>query len=649
MVEIGTETPWWSSASRLWSLSAWPLRTKAAVLMVLPLLLAVGLGSLRIHTEFSASAEQLSAADDARALAPALRLDGLVGDLALRGTPGSDQSFADAVEAVYELLDENDRDKADAVNDLDAALAATEILRLRMQGVQVPAVERAAVAKSMTGALSDVLAVNLSVDSSESRASLRTVTGAMSGRRAAQTQQLLMSIPDNTVLDQVNRVVGVESAEISALERVLGADSSEITRLQALLNARLSMYAAATRTGPTNPFLSAEQSADLYGSIADRYGENVVDSLSSKALDSRSAALRDTALVLSAFLLVLALLFIVARSLNESIRSVRPAADEADQHALPAATEQVTPIPIHIDEENRQWAPADNDVQNQVQVPAEEPESLQVQIEEIFEALAHKSCSLIEDLERDQEDPDTVDSLGRLDDLATRMRRSGANLMALARTPSSRTHSDRSVALDAVMNAAVFEVDDVGRLPMVDVPDVALIPSVARDVVHLVAELIDNALRHSPPTSAVDFTAVCTAEGGVLLEVADRGSGMSAPEISEANGRLEAGGKTTPETAQRMGLFVVARLAKRAGVTVRLRADQAEDHSSGVIASIHIPVSLIDLTAPPSERRTHFAPRDVLPVALEGQTSPLSAPTDEHEVSEWLVDPATGQRSSPSR
>lgn len=618
VVEIGTEPPKRLPAPRTWSLSAWPVRVKVAAVVALPLVLAMGFGALRIQAELSAAAELSSAADKARIVAPALALDQMVGNFALTGVPESDQDLTAAADTVRDALHATESgDPLGRVAAFDAAADNAENVRAELERGPVAPVERADVSEDMTEAIAGVLTAGLTVESLEPRTLTNAIVDAMSGRRAAQTQQLFVSIPDAEMIDRVNRVAGSESADISALEGALGADSSEIVTLRSQLDTRLGMYAAAEGGGPTNPFLSAGQSAEMYGSIAGRLTGDLVDTLAAEALDRRSVALRDTALVLGSVLLALVLALIVARSLVQPIKRLRIGALGVAQRALPAEIEQIrsgghtpeiVPIPVHSQEEIGQLARAVDAIHEEALQLAGEQARLRVQVGNMFETLSRRSRSLvdqqlalIEELERDEDDPHRLDSLFRLDHLATRMRRNGANLMVLAGTRSRRNQGDQPVALDAVMTAAVSEVEDYRRVLMLDAPDAALAASAAADVVHLVAELIDNALRYSPPDSAVAVTAARAIEGGILLEVADRGLGMPAADIDETNQRLSAGGEVTPETARRMGLFVVGRLAQRHCITVRLRATQVEGGTSGITVSVHLPASLVVTSFPTAE------------------------------------------------
>ena len=114
----------------------------------------------------------------------------------------------------------------------------------------------------------------------------------------------------------------------------------------------------------------------------------------------------------------------------------------------------------------------------------------------------------------------------------------------------------------------------------------------AADVVHLLAELVDNALSYSPPSSRVLVTSSFT-RGGVIVQVTDGGLGIAEDALAEMNEKLRSGGEVTPDTARRMGLFVISRLAQRHGLSVQL------DHNDrmGITATVFLPTSVLSDTA----------------------------------------------------
>src|SRR5256885_14095005 len=134
------------------------------------------------------------------------------------------------------------------------------------------------------------------------------------------------------------------------------------------------------------------------------------------------------------------------------------------------------------------------------------------------------------------------------------MRRNGDNLLVLA-DAVERPRRSGPVALPEVLRAAMSEVEQYRRVTLGPTGDVSIVGAAAGDVNHLIAELLDNALRYSPPESSVSVTVSRAVEAGILVEVIDRGLGMSAEGLSAANERLALGGHVTPQIPKRLGRF----------------------------------------------------------------------------------------------
>ncbi|HEX2286987.1 MAG TPA: HAMP domain-containing sensor histidine kinase, partial [Mycobacterium sp.] len=363
----------------------------------------------------------------------------------------------------------------------------------------------------------------------------------------------------------------------------------------------------------TTEFTRAMQaSVDQYRTLAQQLSADLENTVHARTNALRSAALRDTAIILGAVLTALVVALGVGRSLVRSIGRLRRSALQVAQVQLPEEIDrlskgggvpEITALPVRTNEEVGQLARAIDDIHFQAVRLAGE-HGVRLQIGEMFETLSRRSRSLVEEqlalietLELDEDDPVRLDHLFRLDHLVTRMRRNGDNLLVLADTVERHRRS-APVPLPEVLRAAMSEVEDYRRVHLGPTTDVSVVGAAAGDVGHLIAELLDNALRYSPPESPVSVTVSRAVDAGVLVEVADRGLGMSAEDLRAANERLALGGEVTSETAKRMGLFVVGRLARRHEATVRLRTTAALTDQPGVTASVYLPGSLI---APPTE------------------------------------------------
>ncbi|WP_308207816.1 sensor histidine kinase [Actinomadura madurae] len=172
-------------------------------------------------------------------------------------------------------------------------------------------------------------------------------------------------------------------------------------------------------------------------------------------------------------------------------------------------------------------------------------------------------------MERRTEDPSELSDLFRLDHLATRMRRHAEGLVILAGKSAGRGWR-RPVPLVDVVRGAVAEVEDYPRVRVQPLPRIALLGSAVADVIHLLAEVVENATTFSPPQSPVRVSGHPVASG-FAIEVEDRGLGMTEEALRAANERLANPPEFDPSDSAQLGLFVVARLAQRHDITVTLR------------------------------------------------------------------------------
>ena len=276
---------------------------------------------------------------------------------------------------------------------------------------------------------------------------------------------------------------------------------------------------------------------------------------------------------------------------------------------------EITPIDVTTKEEIGQLARAVDDMHRQAVVLASGEASLRSQVSQMFVTLSRRNTSLInqqlgliERLERDEEDPKRLESLFRLDHLAARMRRTADSLLILADAPTATAGVDGLTVSDA-LQAATSGVQDYQRVQIRSANPMRIDDSAAADVVHLLTELVDNALTYSPPTAMVTVGSTTTARG-VVIEIADAGLGIPADQLAQTNESLGSGGEVTPDTARRMGLFVVSRLSQRHGLTTSLRAND----EGGTTATVMLPVAILpDLAPPPAPKPREASPKPAAP------------------------------------
>lgn len=210
------------------------------------------------------------------------------------------------------------------------------------------------------------------------------------------------------------------------------------------------------------------------------------------------------------------------------------------------------------------------------QTDAESGQQL-MQLSEILVILSRRSQSLVErqiklidELEQGEQDPDRLASLFQIDHISTRMRRYSENLLVLAGFESSRRWIQPVPLVDA-LRAAISEIEQYERVTLNVQPGISVRGPAVNDLVHLIAELAENATSFSLPDTPVRVSGLMLVSGGVLLDITDEGVGMGSDEIAYENWRLDNPPVLDVSVSRRMGLFVVARLAARHGIRVRLR------------------------------------------------------------------------------
>ncbi|MEV0175702.1 nitrate- and nitrite sensing domain-containing protein [Streptomyces sp. NPDC050803] len=211
------------------------------------------------------------------------------------------------------------------------------------------------------------------------------------------------------------------------------------------------------------------------------------------------------------------------------------------------------------------------------------------------QVLLHRQLDLLEGMQQRQQDPAERADLHRVDYLATRMRRHSESLLILSGIAPGRGWRD-PIPLADVVRAAVAEIESAQRVQMWAVPRVSLVGGSVADVIHLLAELVENATAFSPPSTKVQLRAARMRDG-VLIEVEDSGFGMNEEALAEANRKIRSE-RVDLLDAKQIGLFVVNRLRERQGLRVELRPSP----NGGVTASVFIPEPLTRDDMPQGEQ-----------------------------------------------
>ncbi|SCL66166.1 Signal transduction histidine kinase [Micromonospora eburnea] len=351
------------------------------------------------------------------------------------------------------------------------------------------------------------------------------------------------------------------------------------------------------------PLVTRDNAAAAIGAVNDlmRWAEIQLQARLLTAADEVRAdviqqAIVESLLVLLTLAIAVTLAVVLARSLNESLRRLREGALAVANHDLPDAVSRLQnvnaigdggvdeivqqvrdPIKLNNRDEVGQVAAAFNVVHREAVRVAAEQAALRTSVSAMFLNLARRSQNLVDRMigeldaiERGEEDPKRLAQLFELDHLATRMRRNDENLLVLAGADSAVPRRDDALLVD-VLRAAQSEVELYNRIEFGTVDtDISVAAHAVNDVVRLVAELLDNATRFSPPNTTV------VADGRrirdyVLIQVEDRGLGLSDEQLDSLNRRLAAPPTVDVAAFRLMGLAVVSRLASRYGIRVELR------------------------------------------------------------------------------
>ncbi|MEU6356053.1 nitrate- and nitrite sensing domain-containing protein, partial [Streptomyces sp. NPDC047072] len=336
----------------------------------------------------------------------------------------------------------------------------------------------------------------------------------------------------------------------------------------------------------------------------------LLEDMEQKARELRSESEREAIISGALILLVLGVslvgAFVVARSMIRSLRRLQETATKVAQDRLPELVKQlsesdpqdvdtsVESVGVHSRDEIGRVAAAFDDVHREAVRLAAEQALLRGNVNAMFTNLSRRSqgliqrqLSLISELESREADPDQLSSLFKLDHLATRMRRNGENLLVLAGEEPGRRWT-RPVPLVDVLRAAASEVEQYERIELAAVPTTEVAGRVVNDLVHLLAELLENATSFSSPQTKVKVTGHALPDGRVLIEIHDTGIGLSPEDLAQINERLASPPTVDVSVSRRMGLFVVGRLSQRHGIRIQLRPSD----SGGTTALVMLPVDV---------------------------------------------------------
>jgi signal transduction histidine kinase len=406
----------------------------------------------------------------------------------------------------------------------------------------------------------------------------RVAFGQAAGRQQDDTllyQELFTPSELKTYNDTLNALAPskVQSTATTIQQAVMaGAPLNEITATGLTPAA----WQAATKT-----WLHA---ASLAG---DETATTVLAANAAPAIDAKRRLWAVSLVGAAGFLLTLLVTILLARSINRRLTVLRTSALTLAREQLPAVVARLRrgesvdvaaeAPPVHEgNDEIGQVGQAIDAVRQTAIRSAIDEARVRQGVNDMFRNLARRNQSLLQrqlsvldDMERRATDPDVLEDLFKMDHLTTRMRRHAEGLIILSGAPPGRSWS-APVKLIDVMRGAVAEVEDYARVTASTQSRAALSGSAVTDVIHLLAELIENATTLSPPFTQVRVGGESVANG-FAIEIEDRGLGLSPQRLAELNDRLASPPDINPANTEQLGLFVVGQLARRHGINVTLR------------------------------------------------------------------------------
>jgi signal transduction histidine kinase len=627
-----------------WRLKDWRLRTKLTAVLLVPLLLAGVLGALRV-TDLVGNARKFAALSDQIRFAQQLGV--VVYELQGERYRAAAMQASGGITDRAALAAQGRRVDA-AVSSLSAAQRAGEPSRAaalsRLSGLT--ALRRATSRTDL--ALSNAAARDAIIGYSALIATLldldrRALDGTPDSlARQADGIKVLAVAQEKAAYEHAALLAGIlsgglfvdQQAALRAADARFDAAAEEFGQAvspgqqqfyfgaRAVLDRKRLLAAALDRAQRGAPLetVAGDWNSAAVGTVEDiRQGEIMLLSKLQQDTVARSdrawhEAFWDGAAVIALLLLAVALLIVVVRSLLQPLRALRTAAFEVADRRLPEAAEQlrnadapgqptVDPVPVHSREEVGQVARAFDTMHAQAVRLAAEQAQRRCSLNDVFanlsgrtQQLVQRQLQLIHEVRSRTHDPAVATSLVELDRLAARMRRHSENLLVLAGGTVRRDVEGPTSVLDVLTNA-VAEIDQYRRVTVGPSAPAMVTGPVANDLVHLIAELLDNATGVAPQGTMVTLASALTEDHSLLVEITDSGPGIALDELQEINARLACAPAADGSISGQMGLLVVRELAGQHGISVRLRQRLGGD---GITATVLLPPSLltVDLRVP---------------------------------------------------
>jgi signal transduction histidine kinase len=413
---------------------------------------------------------------------------------------------------------------------------------------------------------------------------------------ASRAQQFIERFVEQADVDQADQVVQVELGDAG---RQVDAAAAQLPDVRG--PAAIAAFAA-------QALAAVDTQAKLRRTVEDQVTGEIAD-----AAGGRAGAARDTAITVGVgtallFVLVTALTVALGRSIAQPLQHLTQAAasvaDLADaelarvgdaEDAGPLPPTRLTEIQVSSDDEMGQLAHAFNRVQATAARLIERQVVSRRNVSMMFTNVAQRTrnlvgrqLSVVDDLERDEQNAPLLAKLYQLDHLATRLRRNAENLLVLAGS-QEEARIKRPTPLATLLRAALTEIEDFQRVRFSSVSEIVVVSTAASDLMLIFAELLENATSFSPPESTVEVFAGMPPDGrGCQVSIVDHGIGLNAQRLADENRRLVERERLDIAPTNVLGLFVVGRLARRHDLTVTLRPTPG----GGTTAEIAIPEML---------------------------------------------------------
>ncbi|GAA1128013.1 sensor histidine kinase [Kitasatospora arboriphila] len=640
------------------ALRNWRIRTRLIALLLLPVMVALVLGGLRVQTSMENSrqlAQMTDLADLARratALADALETERDISAGPLTAKPGERQD-PDVMDAQKntDQLSKAFATSADKFDELDLAGGKALLLQVRkdlnqlseargsaytnIDNIQATVLNYDVIIKGLIGITEEIAIASNSTE-------LIKITRALSqfalSKENASMQRALISAalarPQKADLSPSDETFGIrlqvsEESALANFTAIYGDEEARKKRSSLSFNQTIAdtdrytqqvLNTNGIRQTDPRTYTDWYDAASVKINAEQRIETQLLEDLDGKAQklqsDADTEALVNAALIAVVLIVAIAGAAIVARSMVRSLTRLQTAAEDVAERRLPELVKtlsesdphdvDVTVEPVGVDsaDEIGHVASAFDMVHREAVRLAAEQALLRGNINAMFTNLSRRSqgliqrqLSLISELESREADPDQLASLFKLDHLATRMRRNGENLLVLAGEDPGRRWT-RPVPLVDVLRAAASEVEQYERIELAAVPSTEVAGRVVNDLVHLLAELLENATSFSSPQTRVRVTGHALPDGRVLVEIHDTGIGLSPDDLADINERLASPPTVDVSVSRRMGLFVVGRLSLRHGIRIQLRPSD----SGGTTALVMLPVDVTNAAGRPGQR-----------------------------------------------